>query len=139
MGRILAIDYGSTRCGIAVSDVLQLIANPLSTVYSQELFPYLEKYIQSNEVVTILIGIPKNLKGNATDATPLATKAYESLQRKFKQINIVAYDERFTSSIASKAIASMGLSKSKREQKGLIDKVSATYMLQEYLDSIKKY
>lgn len=133
MKRILCIDYGSKNCGVAVSDVLQIIANPLPTVLSQELFPFLKKYTSENEVEKILIGIPKNLKNEDTDATQLATNAYQALKNKFPHIEIISLDERFTSKIASRTILEMGVNKKKRSDKKLVDQISATYLLQEYL------
>ncbi len=133
MARILALDYGKKRTGIAVSDPLQIIASALETVDSGELIGFLKKYIAAEPVEKILIGYPLNFDNSPTHATPLVEKFIVKFGNVFPQMPIEKIDERMTSSMASKAIAEMGLKKKDRERKELIDAVSAVMMLQEYL------
>lgn len=133
MSKILSIDYGTKRVGLAITDDLQIIASGLKTIHSSELVKFLEDFLNSNKIETIVIGLPKNLKNEKTDSTKEVEKMITHLSRKFKDINIETIDERFTSSIASKAILASGVKKKQRQEKGLIDEVSATIILQDYL------
>ncbi len=135
MARILALDYGKKRTGIAVTDPLQIIASALSTVDSNELIGYLKKYMQAEEVEKVIIGYPLNFDDTPTDATPLVEKFIGKFQHVFPSLPVEKVDERMTSKMASQAIAQMGLSKKNREKKELVDSVSAVIMLQEYLES----
>lgn len=135
MARIIALDYGKKRTGIAVTDPLQIIANMLDTVDTRELIGYLKKYFSIEEVEKVIIGYPLNFDDTPTDATPLVEKFIPKFQHVFPHIPIEKADERMTSKMASQAIARMGLSKKQREKKELIDAVSATIILQEYLES----
>lgn len=135
MARVLALDYGKKRTGIAVTDPLQIIATGLETVDSNELIGYLKKYMQKEEVEKVLIGYPLNFDDSPTDATPLVDKFIGKFQNVFKELPIEKWDERMTSRMASEAIAQMGLKKKDRENKALIDTVSAVIILQEYLES----
>lgn len=135
MARIMAIDYGKKRTGIAVTDPLCIIATALDTVNTNELIGYLKKYISTEPVERIIIGYPLNFDDTPTDATPLVEKFIPKLQHVFPNILIETVDERMTSSMASQSIAQMGLKKKDREQKELIDSVSAVIMLQEFLES----
>lgn len=135
MARILALDYGKKRTGIAVTDPLQIIATALATVDTNELIGYLKKYMQAEEVEKVIIGYPLNFDDMATDATPLVEKFIGKFSNVFPALPIEKVDERMTSKMASQAIAQMGLSKKEREKKELIDSVSAVIMLQEYLES----
>ena len=135
MARVLALDYGKKRTGIAVTDPLQIIATGLETVDSNELIGYLKKYMQKEEVEKVLIGYPLNFDDSPTDATPLVDKVIGKFQNVFKELPIEKWDERMTSRMASEAIAQMGLKKKDRENKALIDTVSAVIILQEYLES----
>jgi len=135
MARILALDYGKKRTGIAVTDPLQIIATALDTVHTNELIGFLKKYISSEPVERIIIGYPLNFDDTPTDATFLVEKFIPKLQHVFPYILIETVDERMTSSMASHSIAQMGLKKKDREQKELIDAVSAVIMLQEFLES----
>ena len=137
MARILAIDFGKKRTGLAVTDPLQIIATALETVDSNELIGYLKKYILSEQVEKILIGYPLNFDNSPTDATPLVEKFILKFGNVFPNMPVEKIDERMTSKMASQAISGMGLKKKDREDKGLIDTVSAVIMLQEYLDSKK--
>ncbi len=133
MARILALDYGKKRTGIAVSDPLQIIATALDTVDSNELIGYLKKYIAREPVEKIIIGYPLNFDNSPTDATPLVEKFIIKFGNVFPNIPVIKTDERMTSKMASQAISGMGLKKKDREKKELIDSVSAVMMLQEYL------
>jgi putative Holliday junction resolvase len=136
MPRILAIDYGLKRCGIAVSDPLRIIATPLTTVAANELFPFLTTYFSTNEVDTIVIGLPKRLDNTNTHSTPFVLKAIEALNKKYPTKKIVPLDERFTSKIALNAMLAGGTSKKDRANKATIDQLSATIILQDYMRGI---
>ncbi len=135
MPRIICIDYGGKRTGLAVTDPLQIIATALTTIETKELIPFLKKYFQSEQVELILIGEPLNLDDSATHATPLVKAAIIRLKKEFPEIPIQTVDERFTSKMASRAMVEMGMKKKDRQVKGNIDQVAATIMLQEYLAS----
>jgi putative Holliday junction resolvase len=133
MGRILAIDYGKKRTGLAVTDPLQLIASGLTTVLTHDLIPYLKKYFVQETVSEIIIGEPKGLDGNATDATALVTECIRILHKNFPDMPVKKIDERFTSKIAFRSMIDSGLKKKDRQNKALVDEISATVLLQEYL------
>ncbi len=138
MARIIALDYGKKRTGIAVSDPLQIIATAIDTVDSNELIGYLKKYIAKEPVEKMIIGYPLNMDDSPTHATPLVEKFIGKFANVFPLIPVEKVDERMTSKMASQAISEMGLKKKDREKKELIDTVSAVMMLQEYLLSIQK-
>lgn len=133
MARILAIDYGLKRTGLAVTDPLKIIATGLATVESKRLMPFLKDYLKNEEVELIIIGEPKNLDDTDTHATPLVKKIINELEKNFTSIPIEKVDERFTSKMASRAMIEMGLKKKKRRDKALLDEIAATILLQEYL------
>lgn len=133
MARILAIDYGLKRTGLAVTDPLKIIASALTTVESKGLIPFLRDYFSKEQVELIIIGEPKNWDNTDTHATPLVEKAINELKKNFPGIPIQKVDERFTSKMASRAIIEMGLKKKKRQDKALVDQIAATIMLQDYL------
>lgn len=135
MPRILAIDYGKKRTGLAVTDPLQIIASGLTTVPSHELIPYLKKYFLAEEVSLILIGEPKNLDGNATHGTALVEECIRILKKHFPNMPLKKMDERFTSKMAFQTMIDSGLKKKDRQNKGLVDEISATILLQDYLRS----
>ena len=135
MGRILAIDYGLKRTGIAVTDPLKIIATGLTTIESSNLIPFLEEYFKKEEVELIIIGEPKNLDDSDTHATAPVQKITEKLKKEFKGLSIKMVDERFTSKMASRAMIDMGMKKKQRQNKATIDEIAATIMLQEYLMS----
>jgi putative Holliday junction resolvase len=137
MARIICIDYGGKRTGLAVTDPLQIIATSLTTIETKELIPFLKKYFQTEQVELILIGEPLNLDDTATHATPLVKAAIIKLKKEFPSIPIQTVDERFTSKLASRAMVEMGMKKKDRQVKGNIDRIAATIMLQEYLQSIR--
>lgn len=135
MARILAIDYGGKRTGLAVTDPLQIIGTGLCTVESRQLIPFLKKYMESEAVELILMGEPKNWDDSDTHATPLVKAAIRQLQKAFPNIPIKMVDERYTSKMASQAMIEMGLKKKERRNKALVDEIAATIMLQEYLNA----
>lgn len=137
MPRILAIDYGLKRTGIAVTDPLKIIATALTTIESPRLIGFLKDYFQKEEVELILIGEPKNWDDTDTHATPLVRKIVEKLKKEFPNIPLKLVDERYTSKMASAAMIDMGLKKKQRQDKSLVDKVAATIILQEYLRSLE--
>ncbi|MCX6316967.1 MAG: Holliday junction resolvase RuvX [Bacteroidetes bacterium] len=136
MPRILSIDYGLKRTGIAVTDPLQIIATGLTTVESPQLIPFLKEYFSREQVELIIIGEPKNWDDSDTHATPLVEKCIQSLQKNFPTLPIKKVDERYTSKMAKDAMLEMGLKKKERRNKALVDEIAATIMLQEYLRSI---
>ena len=133
MARIICLDYGGKRTGIAVTDPMQIIATALETVATTHLIPFLKKYFQSESVELILIGYPLNLNDSPTHATGLVNKAIKQLQVSFPKIPIEKIDERFTSKMASRAMVEMGMKKKDRQKKENTDMIAATIMLQEYL------
>jgi putative Holliday junction resolvase len=133
--RIIAIDYGLKRTGLAVTDPLQIIATGLTTVESKELINFLKKYFAQEEVELIIIGEPKNLDDSDTHATPHVERIIKELQKTFPLIPIKKVDERFTSKMASRAMIDMGMKKKQRQNKALIDEIAATIMLQDYLSA----
>ncbi|WP_298712658.1 Holliday junction resolvase RuvX [Chitinophaga sp.] len=133
MPRIMAIDYGKKRTGLAVTDPLKMIASGLGTVPSHELIPYLKKYFAAEAVELVLIGMPRNLDGSATDATALVQECIRILGKHFPDMPVKQVDERFTSKMAFRSMLDSGMKKKDRQQKGLVDEISATILLQEYL------
>jgi putative holliday junction resolvase len=136
MARILCIDYGLKRTGIAVSDPLQIIATGLTTVDSKELISFLKKYFQQEQVELIVIGEPKNLDDSDTHATPLVNTIIIKLKKEFPQIPLKTVDERYTSKMAKQAMIDMGMKKKDRRNKRTVDEIAAAIMLQEYMLSI---
>ena len=136
MPRIIAIDYGLKRTGLAVTDPLQIIATGLTTVESRQLVPYLKDYFLREPVELIIIGEPKNWDDSDTHATPLVEKCIVELQKNFPTIPIRKVDERFTSKMARDAMLEMGMKKQQRRNKALVDEIAATIMLQEYMRSL---
>jgi len=135
LARIICIDYGGKRCGLAVTDPLQIIATALTTVDTKELFTFLADYFSKEAVELILIGEPLNLDNSPTDATPLVQKAIIDLGKKFPTIPIQTIDERYSSKNAVRAMVEMGMKKNDRRDKKTIDRVAATMLLQEYLSN----
>jgi len=133
MSRIIAIDYGKKRTGIAVTDPLRIIASGLKTVATEEIFPFLKDYFSIENVATVIIGEPKQMNGNPSESSEIIEEFVLQFQKEFPEIKIERMDERFTSKIASKMIVESGLKKKKRQDKSLLDSISATIMLQDYL------
>lgn len=134
MARVLAIDYGSKRVGLAVTDPLQMIATALETIANEKIFAYLGAYIQKEEVELFVLGMPKNLDNSDTDATKAVQEFAQKLEEKFPNIPVELEDERFTSKIALEAMIRGGTKKKYRQNKGNLDKVSAVIILQSYLE-----
>lgn len=133
MARILCLDYGGKRTGIAVTDPLQIIATGLTTVDTKDLYTFLTDYFKQEPVELIIIGEPLNLDDSPTHATPLVLKAIEQLTKKFPLIPIQKVDERYSSKNAVRAMVEMGMKKKDRRNKKTIDQIAATIILQEYL------
>lgn len=138
MGRILAIDYGRKRTGIAVTDTLQMIANGLTTVPSGELVAWIAGYISKEPVDMIVVGQPKQMNNEPSENMKYVEAFVKHLNRTIPHIPIEYYDERFTSVLAHKAMLDGGLKKKKRQDKDLVDEISAVIILQSYLEN-KKY
>ncbi len=134
MARIISIDYGLKRTGIAVTDPLQIIATGLTTVPTGELMAFLKKYCAAEQVELFLVGLPLNLDDSPTHATPAVELFIGALKRVFPAIPVTTFDERFTSKLAKNAMLEMGLKKQQRRNKALVDEIAATIMLQEYLN-----
>lgn len=133
MSRIICIDYGLKRTGLAVTDPLRIIATGLTTVESPKLIAFLKDYFLKEKVSLILIGDPRNMDDSATHATALVAKCIKELEKNFPNLPIEKVDERYTSKMASQAMIDMGLKKKQRRNKALVDEIAATIMLQEYL------
>ncbi len=135
MARLLAIDYGRKRTGIAVSDPLKLIATPLDTVSSAQVFDFLKSYLAREEVEKIIVGYPLTLKNEASEALIYVNPFLKKLQKEFPTIPVVTFDERFTSKMAFQSMIDGGLKKKQRQDKAMVDKISATIILQSYMES----
>lgn len=133
MPRILAIDYGLKRTGIAVTDPLQIIATGLTTIASHQLIDFLKNYCRQEQVEKIIIGEPKNLDDSDTHATALVRKVAERIKKAFPGMPVEKADERYTSKMAVRAMIDMGMRKKQRRNKAVIDEIAATIILQEYL------
>ena len=135
MGRILSIDYGTKRTGIAVSDPLRIIAGGLETVHTKDLEKWLAQYFEKNEVTTIVVGKPSQMNGEPSATWRFIEPLVERLKRNYPDKEIVLHDERFTSVLAQRTILESGIGKMARRDKALVDKVSATIILQSYMES----
>ncbi len=134
MGRILAIDYGRKRVGIAVTDPLKIIANGLTTVHSKDIFSFLHEYLSKEDVEIIVVGYPVNLKNEGSQSLQFINPFIKKLIKQFPETIIDTYDERFTSKMAQSAMIEGGLKKKDRQNKALTDKISAVIILQSYLE-----
>jgi putative Holliday junction resolvase len=137
MGRILAIDYGRKRTGLAVTDPLQLVPGGLATVPSHELLAYLEAYFQKEPVDKVVIGLPKQMNNLPSESMKYIEPFVRSFKKKWPDKPLEYYDERFTSILAQQAILDAGLKKKDRQNKALVDEVSAVIILQSYLETNK--
>lgn len=135
MARILAVDYGKKRTGIAVTDPLQLIAGGLCTVLTAELLDFLTKYLAENEVDTIVVGYPRQMNGEDSENMKRITPFVNRITKLFPSVKIEMFDERFTSVIAHRVMIDSGVSRTQRRNKALYDKISATIILEDYLQS----
>ncbi len=136
MGRILAVDYGQKRIGLAVSDELKISANGLDTVHVREIHNYIRNYIRDNEVDTLVVGLPKTLDNKASESTPFVENFVSWLKNTFPSIPVIRVDERFTSSMAFQTMIDSGIGRKARRDKALIDKISATILLQSYMSTL---
>jgi len=135
MPRILAIDYGAKRSGLAVTDPLGIIATPLNVLASHELEAFLTSYFLKEDVEMVVIGMPKNTDGSDTNATPIVRSFINRFRKLFPTMELILHDERFTSKMALDAMIAGGMSKKQRQNKGNVDKISATIILQSFLES----
>ncbi|NBU80597.1 MAG: Holliday junction resolvase RuvX [Flavobacteriaceae bacterium] len=133
MSRILAIDYGIKRAGIAVTDELQIIASGLTTIPSDTAISFLTNYFSKENVSKVLIGEPKQMNGEPSESAPIIEKFVTAFKIAFPEMQIVRVDERFTSKMAFKTMIDSGLKKKQRQNKGLVDEIAATILLQDYL------
>ena len=138
MARILAIDYGKKRTGIAVTDEFQIIASGLTTVPTKELYPFLKDYTNNEKVELFLVGEPKQMNNSASESEALIVPFLDELIKMFPSIPIKRIDERFTSKMAFQTMIDSGLKKKQRQNKALVDEISATIILQSYLYNLKK-
>jgi len=134
VAKAIGIDYGKKRVGIAITDSLQMIASALTTIDTPNIFTFLKDLIEKEEIDCFVVGEPKNLDGSSTDSTEMTEKFVEKLSKKHPQIPIERIDERFTSKIAKQSILASGVKKKERQNKALVDEVSATIILQSFLD-----
>ncbi len=139
MARIIAFDYGTKRIGIAVTDPLQIIATGLGTVHPKDVVVYLKKYLLTESVECFVVGEPKQMDGTASQSAPHVKGFVTTLKKNFPGIPIYRLDERFTSKMASAAIAGSGLKRSDRQRKDLVDTVAATIILQSYMEHQKNH
>ncbi|MBC7851591.1 MAG: Holliday junction resolvase RuvX [Chitinophagaceae bacterium] len=137
MARILALDYGLKRTGVAVTDPFQIIATGLTTVETPKLLAFLKNYFLQEQVELLIIGEPKNLDDTDTHATPLVKRMIVKLKKEFPQLPIQTVDERYSSKRAKEAMIDMGMRKKQRRDKALVDEIAATILLQEYLRTIQ--
>ena len=135
MGRILAIDYGTKRTGLAVTDPIQIVANPLTTVATKDIFTFLKEYFQQEDVEAIVIGMPRDLYNNDSHSTQAVKQFVALFKKNFATYPVHLHDERFTSKMALDAMIRSGSSKSDRRKKENIDKLSATIILQSYMEA----
>lgn len=136
MGRILSIDYGKKRTGLAVTDPLKIIANGLTTVETSKLMEFLQDYLQKETVERIVVGLPKQMNGEDSENMKNITPFVNRLKKLYPQLPVVFYDERFTSVLAHKAMLESGIGKKARQNKALVDEISATIILQSYMESL---
>ncbi|MBQ2025200.1 MAG: Holliday junction resolvase RuvX [Paludibacteraceae bacterium] len=138
MARIMAIDYGRKRVGVAVTDPMQLIAGGLTTVPSKDILDFIQQYVATQEVETIVVGLPKQMNNQPSESMRYITPFVNALKKRLPAIKVDFFDERFTSVLAHRAMLDGGLKKKDRQNKALVDEISATIILQDYLES-KRY
>ena len=135
MPRLLAIDYGAKRTGLAVTDPLQIIATALDTVHAKDVLAYVTQYKEKEEIEAFVVGMPRRLDNTETDNTPRVEAFVKQLKKTFPEIPVHTHDERFTSSMALQSMIASGSKKSDRKEKGNIDKISATIILQSFMEA----
>ena len=136
MGRIMAIDYGQKRVGIAVTDESRIIANGLTTVHVKDVMVFLKDYIAREKVDLIVVGEPRDMQNNASDAARFIEPFVKHLRKQFPEITVDRMDERFTSRMAFQTMIDAGLGKKSRQNKELVDSISATLILQSYMEQL---
>lgn len=135
MGRLLSIDYGRKRCGIAVTDVLQIVATGLTTVATHTLVDFVKSYVEKEEVDRIVVGLPTTMRGEQSESMKYIVPGINRLKKVLPEMDIVFFDERFTSVLAHKSMLESGMKKSDRRDKAVVDEISATIILNDYLQS----
>lgn len=135
MGRLLSIDYGRKRCGIAVTDSLQIVANGLTTIPTHTLIDFIKKYIATEKVDKIIVGKPTTMRGEDSESMKYITPGINRLRKELPNIPIEFWDERFTSVLAHKSMIDSGMKKTARQDKAIVDEISATIILNDYLQS----
>ena len=135
MGRILAIDFGKRRTGLAVTDSLRITANPLLTIDTAQLLPWLEDYTRREKVDTIVMGYPRQMNGQDSETVPAIRACEQQIRKRFPDIPLVEFDERFTSVLAHQAMIAGGMKKTQRQDKAVVDKIAACIILESYLES----
>lgn len=135
MGRLLSIDYGRKRCGIAVTDVLQIVATGLTTVATHTLVDFVKNYVEKEEVDRIVVGLPTTMRGEQSESMKYIVPGINKLRKVLPEMDIVFFDERFTSVLAHKSMLESGMKKSGRRDKAVVDEISATIILNDYLQS----
>ncbi|MBC7448557.1 MAG: Holliday junction resolvase RuvX [Hymenobacteraceae bacterium] len=135
MARLLALDYGTKRVGVAVTDPSQLIASPLTTVATHELLAWLKQYVAAEPVEALVVGLPRHLDGGPTDMTPHVVGLVRTLKKQFPDLPVHTIDERFTSTMAHQTMLAGGLGRKARQNKATVDKISAAIILQSFLES----
>ena len=135
MGRLLSIDYGRKRCGIAVTDVLKIVATGLTTVATAKLVEFIKQYVEKEDVERIVVGLPTTMRGEQSESMKYITPGINRLRKELPGIEIVFFDERFTSVLAHKSMLASGMKKTDRQDKAIVDEISATIILNDYLPS----
>jgi len=135
MGRIMAFDYGTKRIGIAVTDENQIIASPLDTIHPEKIIEFIKQYLLSNKIECFVVGLPRQMDNTLSESEKNITSFINRLNKSFSDITIERFDERFTSKMATQSILASGVNKKRRRDKELVDTVSATIILQSYLES----
>lgn len=139
MGRLLSIDYGKKRVGIAVSDPLKIIANGFTTVETNKIFAFLKSYFEKEIVEVVVVGLPKQMNNEPSENMERVEKFVEKFKKTFPDMKVEYYDERFTSKIAHRTMIDGGLKKKQRMNKSLVDEISATIILQSYMESKRAF
>lgn len=135
MGRLLSIDFGRKRCGIAVTDPLRIVANGLTTVPTANLIDFIKNYISSEQVDRIIVGHPTTLRGEPSESMRYLTPIINRLKKEIAPLEVTFFDERFTSAIAHRAMIDGGMKKMDRRDKAIVDEISATILLNDFLQS----
>lgn len=135
MGRLLSIDFGRKRCGIAATDPLQIVANGVGTVATSTLIDFVKKYVSDEGVEAVIVGLPRTLRGEPSESMRYLEPVINRLRKEISPVPVIYYDERFTSVLAHRAMIDGGMKKSDRRNKAIVDEISATIILNDYLQS----